>query len=335
MIRKIFLPIIVLLIVFYAVLLFFGRNEHDVAWGISFNQNHAADLGLNWEQVYLDMLYELEPDYVRIAAMWDDVEAVKGEYDFSRVDWMMDKAFEANAKVTLVVGQKAPRWPECHIPEWNDYSVSESKDHLLDYVRATVARYKDHPALEVWQVENEPFIRFAFGECEGYNEEAIYEEIAIVRELDPERKILVTDSGELGIWKDAAAAGDYFGTTLYRVVRTPKGFVIKYDAIPAGFYTLKAKVLKIDLDRLWVAELQAEPWFTDSDPTNTPLEIMAETMTFDRMQRHINYTARIGTNRAYLWGVEWWYFMRQKHDDARYWEVAKNAILNGKQNTPE
>lgn len=334
MIWKILVGFVVLVMLIYVVLLLAGRKQHVVTFGVSFNQNHATALGLNWQEVYTSMLEELKPQTVRIAAMWSDVEMEKGVFDFSRVDWMMDKAAEHDTKVVLVVGQKAPRWPECHIPEWNDYSVEDAKDHLLSYVSHTVKRYKNHPALEVWQVENEPFIPFAFGECEGYNEEAIFEEIELVRKIDKEHNVLVTDSGELGFWKKAGEVGDYFGTTLYRIVRTPGGNIFTYDWLPAGFYIFKAKIMGISQDRFWVAELQSEPWFTNSDPTNTPLDVQHETMNEKRMKKHIEYVRHMGVKRAYLWGVEWWYFMKEKHDDERYWNVAKEAISVEKQNTP-
>ena len=326
LIKKLFY-LAILLGIFYAALWGLSFRTFDVTYGISFNQNHAESLGHDWIETYEAMLEELQPEFIRIAAMWSDVEEEKGEYDFSRVDWMMDKAVEYDAKVTLVVGQKAPRWPECHVPVWNDYSTTESKDHLLAYVQATVDRYKDHPALELWQIENEPFIKFQFGECEGYNKEAIYEEIELVRAADSDHKILVTDSGELGLWNKAGHAGDYFGTTLYRIVASPKGTIFNYDWVPAGFYTFKAKVLGIDMDRLFVAELQAEPWFTNSSPLEASIEEQERTMNPDRMRQHIDYVRHIGTDRAYLWGVEWWYYMKEVRDDARYWDIAKEATI--------
>ncbi len=323
---KTILIIIAALAIVWMVLFLASQKKYPVSYGISFSDEYAASLGLDAREVYTAMLEELQPKYIRIAANWDEVEAVKGEYNFDSVDWKMNVAAEHGAQVVLVVGQKAPRWPECHVPEWNDYSMEESKEHLLDYVRATVERYKDHEALDVWQVENEPFIRFAFGHCEGYNEEAIYEEMDIVRELDPGRKILVTDSGELGLWTTAGHAGDLFGTTLYRVVRSPGGRIFTYDWVPAGFYKFKAKVLGIDMDRFWVAELQGEPWFADGNPQNTPIDVQEETMNPKRLAKHIDYTERIGVERAYLWGVEWWYFMKEVHGDARYWELVKKRI---------
>jgi len=31
---------------------------------------------------------------------------------------------------------------------------------------------------------------------------------------------------------------------------------------------------------------------------------------------------------VYLWGVEWWQFMRTQHDDARYWDIAKETMTH-------
>ncbi|PIT86302.1 MAG: hypothetical protein COU33_03935 [Candidatus Magasanikbacteria bacterium CG10_big_fil_rev_8_21_14_0_10_43_6] len=323
---KIVSSIIAVLGIIWLLLFLASQKKYPVNYGMSFSTEYAESLNLDARVVYMTMLDELRPEYIRIAANWRDVEAVQGVYDFTEIDWMMDTAAEHNTKVLLVVGQKAPRWPECHIPEWNDYGQEDAKEHLLGYVRATVLQYKDHPALETWQVENEPFIRFAFGECEGYNEEAIYEEIAIVRELDPERNILITDSGELGLWHKAGKTGDLFGTTLYRIVRSPGGRIFTYDWVPAAFYRLKAKLLGISLDRFWVAELQAEPWFSGGDPHDTTIEEQEETMNPERLAQHIDYVERIGVDRTYFWGVEWWYFMKEQHGDARYWDIVKDTI---------
>jgi hypothetical protein len=323
---KILLIISLALAIVYAMLWFASRKTYPVTFGVSFNQNHAQSLGLDWKVVYEDMLLDLQPSYVRIAAMWSEVEKDKGEFDFGDVDWMMDTAAESGAQVTLVVGQKAPRWPECHVPTWNDYEVAASRSHLLSYVEQTVERYKNHEALRMWQVENEPYIRFTFGECEGYDGEVVVEEIALVKQLDPDHPVLVTDSGELGLWRRAGKAGDVFGTTIYRVVKTPKGTVIKYDLLPAALYRIKAFLTGISLNRMIVSELQAEPWFTDSDPTSTPLEEQEQTMNPQRMKKHIDFTRRIGVSEAHLWGVEWWYFMKHVHRDSRYWEIAKEVL---------
>lgn len=322
--------ILSLILITYLGLWWLSRQSFPVEYGISFNHNHATALGLDWRDVYTDMLEELQPKYVRIAAMWSEVEEEKGKYNFENVDFMMEKAEEHGTKIVLVVGQKAPRWPECHVPAWlNGYNGEKNKEHLLSYVTAVVERYKDHKALELWQVENEPFIKFRFGECEGFKEEFVQDEIDLVREIDLNHEIIITDSGELSTWRQAIKSSEYFGTTLYRIVRRPSGGIFTYDWLPPAIYRYKAKIWGQDLSKMFVSELQAEPWFTSSEPNDTPLEIQEQTMNPERLKKHFDYTEKIGVSRAYLWGVEWWYWIKEARGDARYWNMVKEVIESG------
>ncbi len=303
-----------------------NSKTFPVEYGISFNQNYATDLGLDWKKVYSDMLTELNPKYIRIAAMWSEVEPIRGEYDFADVDYMMNLARDNGTQVILVVGQKAPRWPECHVPEWVNYNDPLTEQHLLKYIGTVVNRYRGHEALEFWQVENEPYIRFRFGECEDYNEAIVSKEIEHVQFLDPEHPVILTDSGELSTWRRAISEADYFGTTLYRIVRMQNGLVFTYDWVPAVFYRWKAQFWGQDLSKMFVSELQAEPWFTSGDPLTTSIERQEKTMNPKRLQRHLEYVKHIGVSRAYLWGVEWWYFMKEEHGEEQYWEIVHDVI---------
>ena len=318
---------IFLLVFAYGGLWFFSGRTYPIEYGISFNQNHAAYLGLDWQTVYLAMLDELKPKYARVAAMWSEVEREPDAFDFAAVDFMMDEAAKRGTKIMLVVGQKAPRWPECYVPDWvQRLSGEEAEARLRKYFTEAVERYRLHPALELWQVENEPYIKFRFGECARYNPEMVSNEIASVRTLDPNHKIIITDSGELSAWRRAIHAGDLFGTTVYRAVRTPGNFVFTYDWLPSAYYRLRARLNRKPYNQIYISELQAEPWFTNASPADTPLSAQEQTMNPERLQKNFIYASRTGFPRAYLWGVEWWYFMREKHADARYWEMVKEEI---------
>ncbi|OGH83383.1 MAG: hypothetical protein A2373_00220 [Candidatus Magasanikbacteria bacterium RIFOXYB1_FULL_40_15] len=316
-----------IILLFYVSLWVASRKTYPIKFGISFNHNHAESMGLDWREVYTDMLEELKPEYIRIAAMWSEVEREKGVYDFEKVDWMMQKAQENNAKVVLVVGQKAPRWPECHVPGWiNDDGETGAREHLFGYIEQTVNRYKDNSALEFWQVENEPFIKFRFGECSKYREDYVVEEIQFVRDRDANHPIILTDSGELSSWRKAIKYADYFGTTLYRVVRQPDGGIFDYDWMPPAVYRFKAMLWGQEIDKMFVSELQAEPWFVSSNAADTPIEIQEQTMNPTRLREHMDYVEKIGVPRAYLWGVEWWYWVKEARGDSRYWNMVKNEI---------
>ena len=323
----ILVDIIIVLVVFYVALRAISFKKYPVDYGISFNINHAKSLDLDWKETYLAMLDDLQPKYIRISATWSDAEGVRDLFDSTNVDWMMLEAGKRKTRVILAIGQKAPRWPECHVPDWtNDLEQEEYRQELKNYVRYVVERYRNHPALDIWQVENEPFINFRFGDCEHFDEGVVKDEIELVQSLDSQHKVLTTDSGELSTWRKAIGAGDIFGTTVYRIVMTPNGFYWNYDWLPAGFYKLKYKFWFPGDKPFIVSELQAEPWFTGEGAVYTPVEVQEKSMDPERLQKHFDFVERMGVSRAYLWGVEWWYFMKEVNDDERYWEMVKLKI---------
>ena len=303
-----------------------NARTYPVSYGVHFSKSQAMWLGLDWRQSYRAILDDLHPPYLRLVSFWNEIEPKRGRYDFVDLDWQMAEARRRGVKVTLVVGQKQPRWPECHIPEWAMNQGVGSKDEFFGYVKRVVERYRKHPALEIWQVENEPFIRFSFGECDAYHPEWVVDEIALVRSLDPDHKILVTDSGELSSWRRAIRAGDYFGTTVYRAVRRSSGWVWTYDWLPAIAYRWKAKILGRDMSTVFVSELQAEPWLAEGNPKDVPNEDQMKTMSPARFKKNIDYVRHIGVPRAYLWGTEWWYMMKAKKSDSRYWDMARESM---------
>lgn len=312
---------------FYGFLWYESRPVYHVDFGISFSKSHAQSLGLDWQGNYLAMLNDLKPKYLRLSAPWRETEIDQGKYNTTDLDWQMALAVKTSAKVTLVIGQKAPRWPECHVPAWtNNLNNNDYRLALFSYIKYLVEHYKNNPALEIWQVENEPYISFQFGECAKYDKDVVKAEINLVKSLDKDHKIIVTDSGELSTWNQSAQAADLFGTTIYRIVRTPQGWLWGYDWLPPAFYWLKAEFWGRRMGDFYVSELQAEPWFTNGNPLNTPIAEQEKTMNSKRLQNHLNFVEHIGVPRAYLWGVEWWYWMKEKQNDARYWEIVKQAV---------
>lgn len=304
-----------------------NRKTYPVTFGVHFSAAHATWLGLDPEVAFTALLEELRPPLIRLSADWNQVEKTKGAFDFQTIDWQMSEAEKHGAKVLLVMGQKTPHWPECHTPEWVSEDTTERKKEVMNYIRTVTERYRAHPALEMWQVENEPFILFPFGECALFEKDWIHDEISLVRALDQDHKIVVTDSGELGLWWGASRAGDYIGTTLYRTVRSDKGHVYAYDWLPPLHYRLKATVLGNGIGRLMISELQAEPWFTNTPPWETPIAEQEETFNPARFEDSLKYARHIGASRAYLWGAEWWYWMKITNNDSRYWDIAKQAFV--------
>ena len=240
-------------------------------YGVSFNSQYANHLGYDFKEVYKTILDDWKFKYIRLSTQWNDIENVKGTYDFKEVDYLMDEAAKRNAKVILTVGRKTPRWPECHLPDWaKDLEFEEYKGSLMKYIEVMVQRYKNHSALEIWQVENEPFLDF--GKCKVMSSENLKKEINLVKKIDPVHPVMVTDSGELSTWRRTAKAADLFGTTMYKVVWNKVFGYFNYDWLPAAYYKLRLKVMGRDLSKAYIVELQAEPWLPGRNIEKTPLE---------------------------------------------------------------
>jgi len=184
-----------------------------------------------------------------------------------------------------------------------------------------VEHYKNQPAILTWQVDNEPLVDW-FGNCPKPDKNFVKEEIALIKSLDL-RPVLITDSGELSTWVRAARLGDYFGTTMYRVVWNKYIGYWSYDwFLPSAFYTIKAKLNGLDLDKVIVAELQTEAWLRD-DISKIPLEEQKKSINPEQFRKNIGVARRTGFSEAYLWGVEYWYWLKDKHNDSSLYNEAK------------
>lgn len=301
------------------------QEDHRPIFGATFSKQFAQELGLDWRAVYEAMLTDGGVRYIRIPTYWNDIESEKGVYTFADIDWQLEQATRNRARVIMVVGRRQPRWPECHDPTWvQSTSKEETRTALLAFISTVVSRYKNHTAIEAWQVENEPFLTI-FGECPRISREELQEEIDLVRSIDPRRHILVTDSGELSTWRKTIHAGDLFGTTMYRRTYTRLLGYTTYWWIPPSYYRIKAFLWRRPLETVFNMELQAEPWFR-GDPTVATVSEMEKTMTPEILHAHIEYARRAQQDRIYLWGIEWWYWMKDHWGDSRYWEIGREYL---------
>lgn len=323
-VRNTFLILGVIVGVILSIILFFvlrtrSRVEPTV-YGVSFSTEYASYLGFDTKTVFNTIIGEWGFKYVRLSAQWDLIEKNRGEYDWHDLDWMMNAAAAKQVRVMLAVGHKTPRWPECHAPDWIDYSQeAKHKPDLERFMSAVVERYKNHPALEIWQVENEPFLKF--GTCDPITLPELKEEVGWVKKIDPVHPVIVTDSGELSLWTKSSRAADLFGTTLYRVVWNRMIGYWTYDWImPAFVYKAKLWFNGVARDRAFITELQAEPWIPDKDLQDTTPAEQFKSMGLPRLKKNVDFAARTGMPRAYLWGAEWWYWLASKgeHEIADY-----------------
>jgi hypothetical protein len=310
-----------------------AESGKRVDLGITFSSRYSQDIGLNWKENYLALLDDLGIKKIRIPIYWDLVEKEKDVYDFSDIDWQLNEAQKRNAQIILVVGQKVPRWPECFIPKWigrNNQELQTNVDlknrEILQFVEDVVSRYKNHPAVKYWQVENEPFL--AFGDCPSSTIDPIMldKEIEIVRKNDPSRKIIVTDSGELSTWMNASSRADVFGTTMYRNIYK-QGW--GYYVYPLGprFFLAKQALIRIfaGQENAIVIELQGEPWVSGWT-VHRSLEEQFGSMNEKKLREIVGYAKSGGFPEVYLWGAEWWYWLKAEKDHPEVWEEMRKLI---------
>ena len=160
--KKIILIFMVVLIAFvgqaYAIAYWYQQQHKDekLTYGVTFIPNYARYFDLDPKETMLALRDDLGFKRFRLVSYWKDIEKEPGKYDFSELDWQFEKVNEVGGEVTLAIGLRQPRWPECHAPDWVEPS---NKDvwypQLKEFMTAVTERYKDNPALVSYQLENE------------------------------------------------------------------------------------------------------------------------------------------------------------------------------------
>jgi len=298
-----------------------GTEKNEPKFGITFSFLYAQDLGLDWRGAYLAMLDDLEARYFRIPVPWSVLEKSSGEIWWNDIDFMMDEAEKRGVKITLAIGRKVPRWPECYIPDWAERLGREQQNQaLLDFMENVVVHYKDHPAMQRWQVENEPF--FPYGECPTPDPKLFQQELKLVRSLS-DLPIMSTTSGENDLWIDVASNVDILGVSLYR---TTWSDVLGYFIFPYGpdFYRAKSILTASVVDSIIISELQAEPWFR-KPVLETPLEEQIALFDAPELLESVDFAKKTGLGEVYLWGAEWWYYVKLKGEDS-LWNTAREIF---------
>ncbi|MBI4037028.1 beta-galactosidase, partial [Candidatus Daviesbacteria bacterium] len=278
--------------------------------------------------VFLAILDDLKVKNLRLPVYWDKIEPKQGSFDFSSIDQQLNEAKKRGVKIVLVVGRKLPRWPECFEPGWtNALDQKQYEISILDMVGKSVDHFKGRDEIVAWQVENEPM--FNFGICQKVDKKLLTQEIDLVRSKD-KRPIILTDSGELGFWTYQLKMSDIMGTTLYRRVWGPIFGLTDYP-LPPLFYRLKAalltKLVAPHSKGVIISELQAEPWPPGTPLTRVDIDEQVNMFDINEFKKTVAFAARTGFKEDFLWGAEWWYFMKEK-GHPEYWNFAKTLFQN-------
>jgi len=191
-------------------------------------------------------------------------------------------------------------------------------------LKIVIDRYNGYPNIKMWQVENEPFLPW-FGICPKLDKNFLKKEVELARSKS-NRPILITESGELSTWYQASRLGDYLGTTLYRkVFEENLKFYWTYP-IPKSLYWIRASFNGKPLDKVIVSELQAEPWVKNPPIPTVPLDEQYQTMNLKTFKENSEFAKSTGISEIYLWGAEWWYWLKEKKGDPNIWNEAKTLF---------
>ena len=300
--------------------------RHDVELGVTFSPRYARWLGLDARAVYIDMLDRLGVRHVRLPIYWDEVEAMRGIYDFTEMDFYLSQAEARGVRTVLSLGYKQPRWPECYEPDWTArLGPSALRARILRLVEAEVTHARQWRSVVMWQVENEPFVDFGRCRPDVLTPTFVNEEVELVQRLDA-RPALITDSGENSTWIMALSAPrTRFGLSLYRDIPLPLVGVVRSPA-PAWAYAAKdwvARLLAGADGTTIITELQSEAWFESTDGLDVARELhRARFPAHAMLTDNVAFARRTGFSQAYLWGVEWWYWMAA-HGHAEYLRTAQ------------
>jgi len=301
----------------------------NYTFGTSFSKRQAETLGLDWKANFTALLDDAQVRSFRLMSYWNGIEYNRGAFDFASLDWQMDEAAKRGAKVSLAIGLRQPRWPECHAPEWTEsLETSAFRQALYAFLEKVVKRYEHHPALENFQLENEAFAWW-FGQCR----------------FSPDHQQLAEEYNLVDSWTDKPiwmSLSDQYGIPVYPPIADGLGYSLYtkvYNNImpgtyaspspPVWYHRLRADILRLLYHReMFLHELQLEPW-GPRDIQYLSREEQDVTMDAGRIHYNLLLARKIGFDHVYTWGSEWWYW-RKVQGDNTIWNAVKSEIQDSK-----
>ena len=316
--------------------------------GTTYSPRQSQYLEQDWKKTYLEVL-DAGFDVIRLGAYWSEMEKEPDVFDFDDLDWQIAMARKKGIQVLLTVGMKAPRWPEYFIPEWvfgkrlPPKGADLGKEtylcgRTLIFIRKVVERYKNEKSIRYWQVENEPLDRMGAHKW-WIGKSFLKREVELVRELDPENRPIVINVATYPnllhrLWTRLFTSNDPIGESieLCDILGLNVYPVFGHKFLGYGYRVRSSKRARLEYLKkvvalaekngreVWATELQAEPWEPGQlvhkgkeQPSTSSPEEFRETLLELRS---------VGIDTVFLWGAEYWYFRKIRHNDHLWWDTA-------------
>lgn len=333
--RNLALALLAGIFVWFIILIVFAQfyrlseDHKSERIGVTFIPSYARYFQLDPKQTLSALQDDLGIEHFRLVSYWSEIESQKGKYDFSELDWQFDMIEKAGGTVTLSLGLRQPRWPECHLPAWaKDKSPNQYYPQLSDYIEKVVNRYKDRHPLISYQLENEYFLE-VFGDCPKPERSQLQKEFDLVRTTDPDTPIVMSLANNILGLPLRNPRPDQYGVSQYKVVwnQVTKRDYFTYP-FPSWYYGGRAGMKKLLTGKPSILhELQAEPW----GPTDIKKLSLAEqdkSMNPALLKQQLATARQAGFRDIYLWGGEWWYWQKTNHHNPAMWEAVRQELPN-------
>lgn len=293
-----------------------------IRFGASFSAPYAQYLGVNHKACLEAAITDLRVRRLRLMSYWNRLEPRRGSYDFSELDWQIKMAEKHGAEVTLCLGLRQPRWPENHWPDWAlGLPEGEWQQALLDFIAKTVNRYKKSACVVSYQLENEARLR-RFGLNGNFDRRRLKREYKLVKSLDEKRPVIMSCSDSWGL-PLLGPRPDRYGFSIYRYFYDKDAY--RQASRPALFYRIRARLIGLLKNRgVFIHELQAEPWGPKPIP-QMPLKEQFKSMEINKVKQAVVFAQSTGLYPVDLWGMEWWYWLKTKHDKPEIWNYMRSV----------
>lgn len=280
-------------------------------YGITFSHRQAQYLGLDPKQAFQECL-NLGFSYIRLCVYWNEVEQQQGTYDFTVIEELLHHCEKYGQKVVLVLGMKAPRWPEFYIPSWaaQDPHSPATQTAVLTFLQHAASHLATFSCISHWQVENEPLD--PSGEHEWTVPTSLLDrEVDLVRQHDA-RPVLLTAWGNTlskrQLLPVLAENADVVGIDVYYQQYADTWRGERYIG-PDDNTTRMTALLDEVKKEVWITELQAEPWEKDEAGylASTP-----KSCSPDLLRQFVQRASKLPVSTILFWGVEYWLWKAQQ-----------------------